>query len=295
MKIEFKPFEECLSNLTRKQIIEILQEDFNIENAEDALLLKIASPFIFLKYMRKLSEIPLFKQYTIKEKLYSENYNEVHEEFYNDGLIFKNNDTYYVPTEYEHYLLKELESTIKLYLIYYIDINGVLEKTKLFSLLRETGIEGPDDYFESLIGDNMQYDDKYFYLDKMYFEGIDVENFIKEKNKFNYKINKSDDIYTEVKNILEKTKFNELNKFFNQIRNKTVVDNIKNDLMLMLFLNLNIKENVLKILKKYKVTLKEVNKLCKYIENNIANDFPIWVLNGYSIKEYEEINGSIKK
>ena len=293
MKIEFKPFDECLSNLTRKQLIELLKKDFNnIDDATDDFLLKIAKPYVFLKYMQKLKEIPLYKQHTVAVKLYSKNYNEVHEEFYNDGLIFKNNDTYYVPTEYEHYLLEELESTIKCYVLYYIDINGVLEKTKLFSLLKETGFEGNDDYFESLINDNIQRDDKYFYLDKMYFEGIDIENFVKEKNKYNYKIIKSDDIYTDVKNILEKTKFNELNKFFNSIRNKTVVDNIKNHLMLMLFLNLNIKENVLKILKKYNVTLKDVNKLCKYIENNIANDFPIWTLNGYTTNEYEEINGS---
>lgn len=291
MKIEFKPFDECLNNLTRKQLIEILIGDFsNIDTAADDFLLKMARPFIFLKYMRKLNEIPLFKQYAIAKKLYSEKYNEVHEEFYNDGLIFKNNDTYYVPNEYEHYLLDEFESVIKGCILYYIILNGVLEKTKLFSLLRETGIEGTDDYFESLFADNLHCDEKYVYFDKVYFNDIDIEKLIEQKNASNYKIIKSDNIYEEIKMFIQKTKFNELNKFFVSIRNKAIIDKIKEWLVFILCMNLDIKTNIMKVLKEYNVTLKDVNKLCKYIKNNIANDFPIWGLNGYTINEYEENN-----
>lgn len=295
MKIEFKTFEECCNSLTREQLIELLKEDFdNIDTATDDFLLKIARPFVFLKFMESLKEIPLFKQYIIKEKLYSEKYNEVHEEFYKDGLIFKNNDTYYVPTEYEHYLLEELESTTKGYMIYYTILNGFLEKTKLFSLLRETGIEGTDDYFESLVTDSLNYDEKYVYIDKTYFEEIDLEKLIKLKNESNYKIIKSDNIYEETKMFIQKIKFNELNKFFASIRNKAIVDQIKSALIFILCMNLDIKTNIMKVLKEYNVTLKDVNKLCKYIENNLVNDFPIWTLNGYTLNEYEEINGSIK-
>lgn len=291
MKVEFKPFDECLNSLTRKQFIEILKNDFNnIDTIADDLLLKIARPFIFLKYMQKVKKIQLFKQHTIAEKLYSEKYNEVHEEFYNDGLIFKNNDTCYVPTEYKHYLLDELESVIRGYMLYYIMLNGVLEKFKLFSLLRESGIEETDEYFESLMNNNILHDEKYVYFDKVSFRNIEIEKFIKLKNESNYKIIKNDDIYEETKMFIQKIKFNELNKFFVYIRNKTIIDKIKDSLVFILCMNLDIKTNIMKVLKEYNITLKDINKLCKYIEINLVNDFPIWGLNGYTIKEYEENN-----
>ncbi len=301
-QIVLKPIKECLDIISEDIIEELYEKTIKItkekkikrsieEKKEYIIGYEIANYMSLIIFFDN-NQIKSLEEILYKNKLNSET-EELCKLLLEEKLIFKVEDTYYVPEElketYEDSKKVELnKGKIKILITHYMFANGVLEVKRLINLIKESGFEITEkELLDSVKEENYKIKKNVIYLNE-YAEASNRKNgLLESKESMDYKVVSINEAISTMMLIDSIGPLKDIEKILKKyIKNKKELKELLKLIFNILLLGYDVEEAIESIFEDKNINLgKDEEKFYDLLED-YSHILPSWSLNGYSEHEY---------
>ena len=292
-KIKEKTLNECLRKLDEQKLIELynnipdeLKSKKKITTKER---IKYIEEYISIIYPLKSLTFTDYEMQNHQDLIEGKKISNISDKLLDNYFIFEEDDNYILPKEikekYQYCSKEHMQKEKYLFTIsFYVEMNGILEITKLIELLKETGLKlTKKKVLECIKEKDFIVKNNIIYVDNL-AENLDKEiNLLELKNENHYKEYTIEEMLSTIAFIEEMNYEQQIESIFSkEIKDKEKLYFITNAIFNMIRVGCNYQEQIKKLLSEEKIKLSK-NKQEKLIDltDNIYWNIPSWIFNGY--------------
>lgn len=301
-QIVIKPIKECFDIINEDIIEELYEKAIKItkekkikrsieEKTEYIIGYEIANYMSLIIFLNN-NQIKSLEDILYKNKLNIET-EDLCKLLLEEQLIFKVEDTYYVPEElketYEDSKKTKLnKDKTKILVAHYMVTNGVLEVKRLINLINESGYEiTKKELLDLAKEENYKVKKDVIYLNE-YAEIVNEDNtFLESKESMDYKVASISDAFATMMLIDSISPLKDLEKILKKyIKDKKELKELLDLIFNVLLHDFDFEEEIEYIFEDKKINLgKDLEKIYDVLEE-YSHILPSWSLNGYSEHEF---------